>query len=176
MNLERSLEFFSFGPFLSKLGSMSMNFEESLESAYFGPFCFLAPDFSFTAPGFSFPAISDTRYPAIPDTRRPAPGKKNPAPGKKNPAPGKKNPAPGKKNPAPESTMDQNRNIPRNLSKLDTIISNNYSSRNPPRVLPATVSQRFQTGGEVKKKGASAKRHQNTGHSEFKAFFIWTIS
>ena len=59
----------------------------------------------------------------------------------------------GKKNPAPESTMDQNRNIPRNLSKLDTIISNNYSSRNPPRVLPATVSQRFQTGGEVKKHG-----------------------
>jgi len=49
------------------------------------------------------------------------------------------------------------------------------TSRNPPRVLPATVSQRFQTGGEVKKKGASAKRHQNTGHSEFKAFFIWTI-
>ena len=76
-----------------------------------------------------------------------------PSAGKKNPAPGKKKPAPGKKNPAPESTMDQNKNIPRNLSKLDTIISNNYSSRNPPRVLPATVSQRFQTGGEVKKHG-----------------------
>ena len=76
-----------------------------------------------------------------------------PAPSFSHRAPGKKTPAPGKKNPAPESTMDQNRNIPRNLSKLDTIISNNYSSRNPPRVLPATVSQRFQTGGEVKKHG-----------------------
>ena len=84
----------------------------------------------------------------------PAPSFSHRAPGKKNPAPGKKKPAPGKKNPAPESTMDQNKNIPRNLSKLDTIIiSNNYSSRNPPRVLPATVSQRFQTGGEVKKHG-----------------------
>ena len=44
-----------------------------------------------------------------------------PSAGKKNPAPGKKNPAPGKKNPAPESTMDQNRKIPWNSSKLDTI-------------------------------------------------------
>ena len=93
------------------------------ESFSFGPLCFLAPGFFFPAPGFFFPA------------------------------PGFFSPAPGFFFPAPESTMDQNRNIPRNLSKLDTIISNNYSSRNPPRVLPATVSQRFQTGGEVKKHG-----------------------
>ena len=44
-----------------------------------------------------------------------------PSAGKKKPGAGKKNPAPGKKNPAPESTMDQNRKIPRNSSKLDTI-------------------------------------------------------
>ena len=52
------------------------------------------------------------------------------------------------------------------------------TSRNPPRVLPATVSQRFQTGGEMNKNKERVARVIKTRDIlNLRTFFIiWTLA
>ena len=72
---------------------------------------FLFQSIVLSGAGFFFPGAGFfSRRRVFPTERR-----------EKKPGAGKKKPGAGKKNPAPESTMDQNRKIPWNSSKLDTI-------------------------------------------------------